>query len=168
MVKYFQDKPGELPGGDEPGVPTDISSWRDIYVTAKKLIRKCVHKEKAFGWARAGMSTHPRNFFLPWSPIIHRIYSLPKVFELPTSFWLKSKVTLGELEFLCGPPTRISTDRSKRRVYSKGSQELPLTNLHWQLRNLRLRILVPKLSPRTAILSEEVHQIGTTKRILTH
>ena len=86
MVDYFKDKPGELPGGDEPGVPTDISSWRDIYVTAKKLVEKCVYKEKEFGWAQAGMSTHPRDFSPTRSLIIHRVSFLPKFFELPTSF----------------------------------------------------------------------------------
>ena len=74
MVDYFKDKPGTLPGGDEPGAPTDISKWHDIYVTAKELVEKCVLKERVFGWARAGMSTHPRDFSPTWSLIIHHVF----------------------------------------------------------------------------------------------
>ena len=102
MVDYFKDKPGELPGGDEPGAPRDISSWRDIYVTAKKLVAKCVHKEKEFGWARAGMSTHPRDFSPTRSLIIHRVYFLPNFSSCRLhSDWI-SRNRLGNWDFCVG------------------------------------------------------------------
>lgn len=55
MVTYFQDKPGELPGGDWKGPPSDLSSWQDVYLTAKRLVEKCVMEKNKLGWSQIGM-----------------------------------------------------------------------------------------------------------------
>ena len=53
MVKYF--RPGELPGGDVQGTPTDVASYRNFYDVAGKIIQSCVREQGKLGWAQTGM-----------------------------------------------------------------------------------------------------------------
>lgn len=55
MVSFFKDRRGELPGGDQRGPSTDVSTWRNIQVRAQRLVTKCVLEENKFGWSRTGM-----------------------------------------------------------------------------------------------------------------
>lgn len=64
MVSYFNDKPGELPGGDQRGPPTDVTSWWSIYSSAKRLINSCLKSEKKFGWVQIGMLFPPSHAFM--------------------------------------------------------------------------------------------------------
>ena len=54
MISYFNDKPGELPGGDRTGPPTDVSTWRNIYSVAQGLVENCVLDERKLGWSFTG------------------------------------------------------------------------------------------------------------------
>ena len=56
MVDYFRDKPGELPGGDREGPPTDLSSWRNIYKVAERVLNDCVIGRRSLGWEVTGMN----------------------------------------------------------------------------------------------------------------
>ena len=50
MVDYStQERPGDLPGGDQRAPPLDISTWRNIYTTAGQLVQKCVKDQNEFG-----------------------------------------------------------------------------------------------------------------------
>ncbi|KAL6722209.1 hypothetical protein ACLMJK_001316 [Lecanora helva] len=58
MVDHFNDKLYELPGkpsSNPPGRPNDVASWRSIYYSAAKMIKKCIDEEQTLGWARTGM-----------------------------------------------------------------------------------------------------------------
>ena len=55
MVDYFNDKLDELPGMNQPAKPSDAASWRDIYFSAKRMVKKCVVEGNTLGFARIGM-----------------------------------------------------------------------------------------------------------------
>lgn len=54
MLSYFQDKSGELPGGDQLGRPTDTSTWRNINKIAERVVDDCVIRRNMLGWEATG------------------------------------------------------------------------------------------------------------------
>ena len=74
MVSYFNDKPGELPGGDRRGPLTDVSTWRNICSVAQELVKDCVVEKRQLGWSVTGIPHQISCFSQPYLIVIIRSF----------------------------------------------------------------------------------------------